>query len=280
MITLTEAKVRDFETTRLKSTAGAGVGSLLMDEATILNPAPIGFFNMGSLYVQKGSGDFTGANEKTPFSNYETDDLGFVISDAKGSLKGSVSYLKTQEDLSTRKRMSVALAGPVGQYSSMGVSYRFTTDKESPSSNEEKINQVIFGVSHALNESFTLGVVIIDPMKKRPTDTKGILGAQYVYKDFISLMYDMGADYNRPLDETMLYRAAVQFKMFEDFYLRAGVSKDKFLEEKSTGAGLGWIQPRLVVDIALKNTTISENTIKQVLGKKLKETSFSLSYKF
>ena len=47
------ARVRNFETARLKSTAGAGVGSVLMDESTILNPAPIAFFNVSSVYVAR-----------------------------------------------------------------------------------------------------------------------------------------------------------------------------------------------------------------------------------
>ena len=43
----------NFETTRLKSTAGAGVASLLIDESTILNPAPMAFFNLASFYIQR-----------------------------------------------------------------------------------------------------------------------------------------------------------------------------------------------------------------------------------
>ena len=37
------------QTTRLKSTAGVGAGSILLDEATMLNPAPVAFYQTGAI---------------------------------------------------------------------------------------------------------------------------------------------------------------------------------------------------------------------------------------
>ncbi len=42
-------RVHDFETTRLKSTSGAGVGSILLEEAAVLNPASLSFFSISYL---------------------------------------------------------------------------------------------------------------------------------------------------------------------------------------------------------------------------------------
>ncbi|MBF0367814.1 MAG: hypothetical protein HQK50_19760, partial [Oligoflexia bacterium] len=53
-----QKKIHDFETTYLQSTAGTGVGSLLMDESAILNPASISFFNLSSFYLQRTTTDF------------------------------------------------------------------------------------------------------------------------------------------------------------------------------------------------------------------------------
>ena len=46
-----------FQTTRLKSTGGAGVASILMDEATFLNPAPLAFFNLTAVLLQRTNGE-------------------------------------------------------------------------------------------------------------------------------------------------------------------------------------------------------------------------------
>ena len=270
------AGIREFETTRLKSTAGAGVGSILMDEATSLNPAPLAYFNMGSLYIQKTGADFT---------NKEGDTIAAVVSDAKGSLKGSLSYYKYKENFNSRKQFAVSVASPVLERSAMGVTYRMVKDRLSENGDhisETKYNQMIIGITHAINEHFTLGLIAIDPLKKRENDTRGIIGTQLVYSDFISLMLDAGTDYYRPLREKFLYRGAIQFKVFKDFFVRAGLYKDRGLGEKGTGAGLGWTGPKLVLSAALKSTEIFEKIIgdKVTPGEDIKETSFSLSYKF
>lgn len=279
------ARIHDFETTRLKSTAGAGVGSILMDEATALNPAPIAFFNMGSIYLQKSSSNITPDEASIGETMSETDTMAAIISDAKGPLKGSISILKYGEGFNKRKRYAASFASVIGKKSSMGVTYRMTEDELSQSGNiyeKDKYKQTIFGVLHALSSSFTLGFVVIDPFKKRPLDTRAILGAQYIYQDFISVMFDMGTDYNLPMEEKFLYKGAVQFKVFTDFFVRAGLFNDKGLGEKGSGAGIGWVQPRLVLDFALKNTTRLEKTFLESVqdAAKIKETSFSLSYKF
>lgn len=283
--TIGQSKIRGLETTRLKSTGGAGVGSILMDEATALNPAPIAFFNMGSIYIQKSSADITTDEATDSPSITESDTMAAIISDAKGPLKGSISILKEEEGFNKRKRYSASFASIVGKKSSMGVTYRMTEDKLSQDGEayfEDNYKQTIFGVTHALSESFTLGFVVIDPFKVRPQDTRAILGSQYIYQDFISVMLDMGTDYNLPMEEKFLYKGAIQFKVFTDFFVRAGLFNDKGIGEKGSGAGIGWVQPRLVLDFALKNITQLEKATPDTKQDPatVKETSFSLSYKF
>jgi len=70
------------QTTRLKSTGGAGVGSILMEEATFLNPAPIAFYNLSSVYLQKTGTDNSNL-DNSPFRNPESDQMTFVASDGK-----------------------------------------------------------------------------------------------------------------------------------------------------------------------------------------------------
>jgi hypothetical protein len=262
------ASIRDFETTRLKSTAGAGVGAILMDEATLLNPAPIAFYNVGSVYLNKGTSSSTSEGSAPS----ETDHMGVIVSDAKGGSKGSLSYQVQKVGETKKKFMAASMARLVNDKSAMGISLRKTTE-EIAGTETLNIIQTIVGITHAVNQEFTIGFVVVDPLKQKIDDSKGTFGIQYVFKDFISIMGDIGANYYKGLGETFLYKSAIQFKLLDDFYARFGYFRDLGTEETGTGAGLGWVQPKLVLEAALKN---SENK----KGEKVSETSFSLSYRF
>ena len=93
-------------------------------------------------------------------------------------------------------------------------------------------------------------------------------------------MFDAGADYNRPLRETTLWKAAFQLKVFDNWFMRFGVFDDQGKFERGSGAGIGWVQPRLVIDLSLKNTKISENELLVQEAEDIKESSFSISYRF
>lgn len=280
------AQVSDFETTRMKSTGGAGVGSLLMDESTILNPAPIAFFNSSALFYQRSSADIeiNSANQGRPFSSASSKSNAFIVSDSKGSLSGSISYINQEEYGDERRTFGLSMASSVGKKSAFGVNYKFIKDTlrdDSGLTREEDYKQAIFGVSHVISPSFSLGVVAVDPFQVRPNETKAIVGLQYVFEDFISLMLDVGADYNQKLSETTILRGAAQVKLYQDFFLRFGAYKDETLKEDGTGFGIGWIQPRLTLEFALKNSTFESAELSSNESvRDDKETSFSLAYRF
>lgn len=277
------AKVHDFETTRLKSTAGAGVGSILMDESTILNPAPIAFFNVSSIYLQKTKIDITPKDKKLRSSYPESDLMGIIISDSNKNLSGSLSYQKQKEKYDERERLALSLASPIKGKSSLGLAYRFTKDKDSSDGKiytEDKYHQFLLGVTHAIKSYLTVGMVISQPHKIKALDNFAIVGFQYLFKDMISIMVDSGANYFENLSNTLLLRSALQLKIFQDFFLRFGMFRDRGKGERGNGVGLGWVGPRLVFDLAFKNTTVSENLDKKQPNDNIKETSFSLSYRF
>jgi len=269
------AKATNFETARLFSTAGAGVGSILMDEATILNPAPLAFFNLTSVFVQKSVGEYQDTPTSSPLGGREAENMAAIVSDAKGPLKGSLSYFKQTDGHVIRKRISIASAFPFGKKSAVGITARRTTDKINDV--EDTYYQFVVGAIHAVSQYFQAGLVVIDPLGTRPDEMKAILGLQLVYGDFISAMVDFGANWERPLDETFLYRGAVQFMVFEDLYLRGGLYKDKGINEKGNGVGVGWVSPKLALEAAMKN---SELTLIGGQVEKKRETSFSVSYRF
>lgn len=270
-------KVLNYETTRLKSTAGAGVASLLMNEATVSNPAPLAFFNMSAIYFEKFSSEHTGIN-----NSYENDNMAFIASDSSKNLKGSISYIKTRSGTNSQKQLNVAFASPIGPKSSAGIAYKKI--EKSYLYNDSVVNesykQFVPGVYHAINKNFMMGLIAIDPLRKNPKESKVVLGTQYTFLNYITLMLDTGADYKKELSTTSMVRSAAQVRVFDDFYLRFGAFEDKALKESGSGFGAGWIQPRLVIDFAVKNTEVKEDIALKQDSEDIKESSFSLSYRF
>ncbi|MBL6988913.1 MAG: hypothetical protein ISR65_04010 [Bacteriovoracaceae bacterium] len=279
IVAIFNVKADDFETVRMKSTAGAGVGAILMDEATLLNPAPLAFFDVTALYFQLGKSDIM--VDDSPFGASKANLTSFIISDAGGHFKGSISYQAQVEGEHSKDRYSISIAAPMGEVSSMGVTYRHTKEVLKFDTYDEKstYDQFTLGIFHALKPQFTIGLLLIDPFKKVPTDTKVILGMQYNYENFLTLMGDVGANYDEDLGNTLLLRAALQVKILEDFYLRFGTFSDKVEESNGNGFGVGWIQPKLVINFAIKNSKFY-NYADTLSIKRKKESSFSLAYRF
>lgn len=281
---LSFGKLRNYETTRMKSTGGAGVGSILLDEATLLNPAAMGFYTVSSVYYQNGASDVTPSAANTSYQGIEPENFAFIASDASGGTGGSLSYTNQNSDFDSRKRFSVSLASPVAKTSAIGITYRHSTDLISTTENglniiEDSYSQVVLGMTHALNSNFSIGLIAVDPFREKPEETRGILGFQYVYKA-ISLMLDLGSNYYEDLSYSVLYKAALQVQVMDDFYIRFGAFKDQGLNESGNGVGGGWAGPKLVVDLAIKNTNVASNSLTSDNGQQIKETSFSLSYRF
>lgn len=270
-------KIHEFETTHLKSTGGTGVGSILNEESAFLNPAPIAFFTTSSFYVQKDNDKLTdnGLVQPKPKS------LGFVLADGNPSLSGSVSYVTQEEENIKRKRWGATLSGPISDKSAMGVSIRQSKDEDIVSKKIDKYYQTVLGVTHAIDEKFSLGIVAYDPFKSKAHETKALIGFQYVLLDYITAAVDFGGDYNADeISKSLIYKGALQVKVLDDFFLRFGGFSDKIRDEKGSGFGLAWIQPRLSLEFALKNTTRNLNLALNQNEAKLKETSIALSIRF
>lgn len=256
---------------------GTGVGGVLAEESSFLNPAPLSFFTASSVYVQKDSDKLTenGVSQPKPKS------LGFVMADANPSLSGAISYVTQEEGIYKRKRWGANLAAPMSEASSFGVSVRSTTDENTTARTSKKYYQTVLGVTHSINESLTVGVVAYDPFKSQGHETKGLVGVQYSAMNYISLAFDFGGDYtNDNISKALIYKGALQFKVLDDFFLRFGGFNDKARSESGSGFGLAWVQPRLAFEFALKNTKRSSNLSLAQTETTFKETSFSASIRF
>lgn len=248
-------------TSRLQSSAGIGVGSILLDEATFLNPAASAFYQIGTIYYQKTKSESTTDSDKQE-SNIST----FIASDAKGKIAGSLSYQKNDQEKGSKK-ISLSLASIIGEKSATGVTYHYEDGLE-------KSKTITFGVTHAINEMFTMGFIVNDPFREKNNNSNAIVGLQYTYKEFITLMGDFGTDWKDRFDEKLIYGGAVQFKVFDDLYIRGGIKQDKQKNRKTKGFGGSWSSPKFVINVAM--SFIEEiQTIEET-----KETTFSVSYKF
>lgn len=281
------AKVHEYETPRLKSTAGTGVGSILMNESVLLNPAPLALFNVTTVTYQRDDVSIQDRNASRSSSansfDGKTHNNGFFLAEGTNKVKGAVAYLDQVEGKDSRQRISSAIAFPINEGLSFGAGYRYTKElsRADNGDNRYSYNSFTAGLTHAIDPSFSLGLLVEDPTKSKAQRTRGVLGAQYIIKDLITLMADVGSNYNKDLNDGLIVRVATQIKLISDFYFRAGAFQDKLGKENGNGWGLGWVGPKLVLDFGIKSSRPKEDPSPQLLsGEKLKEMALSLSYVF
>jgi hypothetical protein len=275
--TSAHSRVHEFETTHLKSSGGTGVGGLYNEEAAFLNPAPLAFSTSAIVYAQRDTTKLTDNGVQQP----KPKNLGFVMADGNPTLSGSLSYVTQEETIFKRKRWGLTFSSPVAERSAFGVSYRQTKDEDTSKHTIEKYYQTVFGVTHAIDDKTTLGIVAYDPFKSKAHETKAIVGVQYALMTYITANFDFGGDYTSDeISKTLLYRGSVQVKALDDFYLRFGGFNDKFHGEKGNGFGLAYLQPRLAFEVALKNTKRDSDLTLGTTERKYTETSFAASMRF
>src|SRR5690554_6528068 len=124
------AQIRDYQTTRLLSTSGAGVASILTTEAAILNPASAAFFDENTASIQ-GSEVSLKDKSKERRDNFSSKkrSYGYFVSDNKGPVKGGLSYINQSENRYQRERISMHVASMMGKKSSFGLNYQYVQDR-------------------------------------------------------------------------------------------------------------------------------------------------------
>lgn len=280
------AQIRDFQTTRLNSTAGAGVASILSTEAAILNPAASAFFDGSSMSyqsystsLQKESSLRKDADDRFAKHNRST---GYFLADHSGPLKGGIAYTQQDENDFERRRMVLHGAAPMGPRASMGVSYNYLQDKLPHNySNRHRVNHAFsVGTSFIVDPKTILGLVVIDPTRTLPGEERALAGFQYTVAERFILIGDVGAQYSQDVMKKYLWRAAAQINIFSDFFLRGGRFYDNIRETKGTGWGASWIGPRLGVEFAQLITEQFGEKSYLYQDEKLIDTSLSVLIKF
>lgn len=265
------AKIHEYQTTRTKSVAGGGIGSVLLEESAFLNPASISFFQTSSIFAQRDN--FTSTDNNN--SSYpKKSSMGFVLAQGDPALAGTFSYINQKEGNIERKRYGISMSSPIANASSLGFSVRDSKDVDTSTNTTTKYYQTVFGVTHIMSNNTTMGIVLYDPFKSKAHETKLLIGFQHNLFSYITGMFDVGADYNADeISKKTYLAAAVQIRVLDDFYLRAGGFNDKIRNEKGESYGIAWVQPKLAFEFAIKNTKDKSSAT----DLKNKETSFSIS---
>lgn len=272
------SEIRPQKTSRLVSTAGTGVGSILMEEAAVLNPASLAFYDHSALYYQQTKLNNTNNNDKL------ADSFSVIVADAKGALKGTMGYHKNQVGGDSEERISVTAASAGGKASSVGVNvsqYKVITDtglvKE-----EKKYRTIDLGVTHIVSPELSFGIIIEDPSKSDSSRVdKALVGFQYQMHEFVALMADIGSVYRGVnINEKYLYRGALQLTFLSDFFVRVGTSRDLTNgEERITGLGMSWVQPKLTFDFAFEDIEKAPDSPAEQAAN-YRQAAFSISYRF
>ncbi|MCK5883787.1 MAG: hypothetical protein KAG61_08875 [Bacteriovoracaceae bacterium] len=275
--------MQDIWTTRLKSTSGAGVASLLIDESTMLNPAPMAFYNRSYIYYEYTKSDIAISDESGHPDPKRSKENTVVTSDGAQKVKGSFSYTVQNHDRGYRKRISASTAYPMSKKASMGITYRYTKDTSYENGVEQKQstnNQMVIGFYHQVKSYFSLGMTFTDPLKNVENETIALVGGQLSYQDMISFMFDAGANYYEDMADTFLFRGGLQLKMLSDFLLRFGYSRDNGRKESGNSMGVTWVSPRLILNFALRNIKVEKDILLNQRQEKIRESSFSMSLHF
>ncbi len=280
------AHIREFQTTRLNSTAGAGVASILSTEAAILNPATSTYFEGNSASYQSYTTSLQHKNtlretNNDPFAK-QNRTQGFFLSDGSSGLKGGAAYINQRENRFRRDRTVLHGSANMGPKSSLGVTYSHIQDERPRgySDRHQIQHQLSMGMLHVVDEETTVGLVITDPTRTTPGEERFLAGFQYQMASRFVLIGDIGAQYTKSFSDHYLWRGAVQINLFDDLFIRAGKFHDNTNESKGTGWGASWIGPRFGLEFAQKISEFYGKPTYVYKNEKLVDTSVSAIIKF
>jgi hypothetical protein len=271
--------IEDYETTRTKAMAGAGVASILLNEAPLFNPASIVFFNKSSLYYQKDSNKLK-KTSSTRTSDFKTEQNELVLfTDTSAAFKGGLTYQYQNEQAGKRSRISTSLARNLGKKSAIGLTYRYT--QEDSAVIDDNYSQIVLGSTFIHDKSLTFGFVIVDPAQKVSEYFRYTAGVQYSLKDFINLIIDVGSGDTHNYEKESFTKWSLQLQSFERFFLRYGRFHDQLTNRKGTGSGISWVGPRFSLDFAYKvSELISQKTDIILTDEQIVESSLGLTVLF
>jgi hypothetical protein len=283
-----QSMARDMWTTRLISTSGSGVASMLVEETPYLNPAPIAFFDKTHFYYQNYGQKIEDKNSSRSGSLNQMDEINgdsITIVDTKNTFKGAFSYQSYRYNLTRRSRYVLTFGKASGQNSAFGISIRHTRDKHPDviRENEESFTQAVLGTSHVINKNFTVGAVIIDPLGKIEEESRALVGFQYIFSNAFLISSDFGGNPRIGLSDSFISRSGLQINFMKQIFLRLGFFSDKAENTRGDSYGINWVGPKTSFEFAVKNSTILDDSLPSLfafVNERVIESSLSFSLRY
>tara|TARA_B100001971_G_scaffold213155_1_gene245663 strand:- start:264115 stop:264999 length:885 start_codon:yes stop_codon:yes gene_type:complete len=245
------AFLQDIETAQLKSTGGAGVGSILLNEASIFNPASIAFHDKTSIYYSK---EQVALKNRNPDRNRKFKDSSrelFVLSDTSSQVKGGFSVEQSKVNRDERFRITSSASSLISKSTAMGILIKYTEDDYAQS--HKTFTQVDLGLTHIFRKGLSVGALFQNPTHANRSEPVAILGIHYNLFANMDLILDAGTTYEKKPEENTLQRLAVQLEVFGSLFLRTSQFHDKISEIKGTSWGFSWVGPKLSLEYAYKS---------------------------
>ncbi len=286
--TVGAAQPRPFHTARLVSTGGAGVASLLVTEAAVLNPAALAFFGDTYLSYQNTRSELKSTAsarqaDGNGFSNSNRNE-GYFVYDNTSQVKGGFSYQRQSEDGFLRRRLTASFAQALTETFSLGLTYKYTEDTR-PRDFARKhavTNPLVLGGTWVVDPTLIVGLIWEDPTRATRGEARAIAGVQYNITDRFMVIGDFGQDPTRSHEDTQLWRGALQYSPFNDFYVRGGRFQDRALNLEGEAWGLSWAGPRLGADFAMRTSRQIKTEKGGLLYRRerLQDLSFAVNLRF
>lgn len=280
----TFGKTRDLLTTRLISTGGAGVASILFNESALLNPASIVFHENSAFYYQK-DGTTLQSESKDRGSYYpdEENEL-YIIADTSSAIKGTFLYGHLKEFNIRTKRFASSMASNISSNSALGILLTYTDNYYIDSDKHYKSNfQTSIGYTKLVEKKLSIGIVYNDIARSNKEDQYFIGGVQYELSDNFLIVLDGGFNPNTSYEKKSLTRIGGQVSFPAGIFARFGHFYEKATNLTGNSWGLSWVAPKFAFDYAFRKSKIIDDNISigPILPEEeLIEHSFALSVRF
>jgi len=278
--------VRNWQTTKTSSLGGAGIAAPTLVEGLYLNPAMFAYFANSSFYFQNKDGSIkpVSTNRTSQFGNAKhPEGFSAAITDGSNTAKGGFSYTDQEESGTERKKYSFGFGNTIDGNSAFGISYSYVQDKFSEGSltKENKLHVASLGYLHILDPKLSFALTWNDPTWADRMNSKTVAGVHYRPFEKLSVLLDFGFDVKRSINKTFYYATGIELEFYTDLYARFGIFQDKIFNLEGQGFGIGWVGPRLGLELAMKTSKRKDEFITYLINdEKLKETELSLIYLF
>ncbi len=282
------ARIRDYQTTQMIATAGAGIGSIDTINALYANPASSGYKPQTLFYGQTNNASMSDSSSQRASNDHLFNapaGQSFALIDGnRSSLRGGLGYTQYREGHISRRRYTFSSSALSTGNFSMGFNYYYTSDSSTHPGYEYRrsFHQVNYGLTYLISPSFTFGLVYQDVFKAQSHLQRMLMGTELILNPTVSLLFDWGVNPHRSQSTSRFMAAAIKLNFHGNFSIKAGLQQDRLWNSQSLAWGLSWRIAQLTLDFAMNQMQSHHLETNPIIypNEKLREVSLALSYRF